>query len=91
MLMRVYGKPREQLYEQYRDETGIVLGEHLTYNQWKAFTYFLFKLRLRRQDKARVASDTRKGLAQLSRMELAVSARRRGVRPDEAGFAARFG
>jgi len=54
------------------------------------FTYWLFGLRMRRQDKARVASDTRKGLAQLTRMELAVSERRHGTRLDEAGFASRF-
>jgi len=37
-----------------------------------------------------VASDTRKGLAQLTRMELAISDRRRGASLDEADFARRF-
>ncbi|MDP3768775.1 MAG: hypothetical protein Q8S13_12235 [Dehalococcoidia bacterium] len=57
-----------------------------------AFTYWLFKRRLRRLDPARVASDTRKGLNQLERMRLAHERRLRarlldkavaGVRPEE--------
>ena len=91
MLERVYDKSREELYSQYYTETGIFLREHLTHAQWKAFTYWLFKFRLRRQDKARVASDTRKGLAQLTRMELAASERRHGARLGEADFQVRFG
>ena len=63
----------------------------VTYADWKAFTYWLFKFRLKRQDKARVASDTRKGLAQLTLMEMQVSSRRKGAHLDEAGFAERYG
>lgn len=57
-----------------------------------AFTYWLFKRRLKRLDPARVASDTRKGLNQLERMRLAHERRLRarlldnavtGVRPEE--------
>ncbi|OAI40565.1 hypothetical protein AYO38_05685 [bacterium SCGC AG-212-C10] len=90
MLERVYGKPREELFAQYYEETGTLLRRDIPYTEWKAFTYWLFKLRLRRQDKARVASDTRKGLAQLTRMELAASERRRGASLDEADFAIRY-
>ena len=90
MLERVYGKTREHLYAQYFEETGHMLRERVAYPEWKNFTYWLFKLRLRRQDKARVASDTRKGLAQLSRMELAVHQRRLGAALDESDFNARF-
>ena len=91
MLERVYDKSREELYSQYYTESGIFLRERLSHTQWKAFTYWLFKFRLRRQDKARVASDTRKGLAQLTRMELAASERRHGARLGEADFQARYG
>ena len=91
MLERVYDKPREELYSLYYTETGIFLRDHVSHAQWKAFTYWLFKLRLRRQDKARVASDTRKGLAQLTRMELDVSERRHGAKLGEADFNARYG
>ena len=90
MFDRVYGKPREELFAQYYEETGTMLRRDIAYGDWKAFIYWLFKQRLRRQDKARVASDTRKGLAQLTRMELAVSERRHGARLDEIDFAARY-
>jgi len=33
------------------------------------FTYWLFKYRLRQCDRAKVASDTRRGLAQLARLD----------------------
>jgi hypothetical protein len=90
MFERVYGKSREELFAQYYEETGQMLRSDIALGQWKAFTYWCFKQRLRRQDKARVASDTRKGLSQLTRMELAVSERRRGARLDESDFAARY-
>lgn len=90
MYNRVYGKSREELLALYYEECGVLLRERVAYGDWKEFTYWLFKYRLRRQDKARVASDTRKGLAQLSRMELAVSSRRRGARLGEEDFAERF-
>ncbi len=90
MWERVYGATREQLLSMYYEDTGILLGERVALSDWKAFTYWLFKTRLKRQDKARVASDTRRGLAQLTRMELAVSQRRRGATLNEADFAQRF-
>jgi hypothetical protein len=90
MLERVYGKSRADLFAQYYEETGTMLRQDIPYSEWTAFTYWLFKQRLRRQDKARVASDTRKGLAQLTRMELAVSERRHGARLDESDFTARY-
>lgn len=77
---RIYGITRDEAVEEYREETGRVLPERVGYQAWKAFTYFLFKRRLKGQDPARVASDTRKGLAQLSRMEMAVGERRAAQR-----------
>ncbi len=91
MYQRVYGIGRADLMARYYEETGQKLGHRVAYGDWKAFTYWLFKLRLRRQDKARVASDTRRGLAQLTRMELSVSERRHGAVLDEEDFAARYG
>ena len=90
MFRRVYGKSRAELVADYYEESGIMLGGDLPHGDWQAFTYWLFKARLKRQDTARVASDTRKGLAQLSRMELAVSQRRRGAALDEQEFAELF-
>jgi hypothetical protein len=90
MFERVYMKSRMELVAQRYEETGQLLADRVDYGEWKEFVYWLFKLRLRRQDKARVASDTRKGLAQLSRMELAVNERRHGGRLAEADFEARY-
>jgi hypothetical protein len=90
MFERVYGRPLVELAALYYEETGEVLAREVSQSEWQAFTYWLFKLRLRKQDKARVASDTRKGLAQLTQMELAINERRRGAVLDEADFAARY-
>ncbi len=90
MFQRVYGLSREDLFAAHYQETGVMLRNDVSYQHWKAFTYWLFKFRLKRQDKARVASDTRKGLAQLTRMELQVSERRHGARLNEADFAERY-
>ena len=75
-FQRIYGRPQSELLDEFRDTTGIDLHGRCDYQGWKAFTYFLFRQRIKGQDPARVASDTRKGLAQLSRMELAVGDRR---------------
>ena len=90
MFERVYGRTRDELFEQFYVETGEKLRQNIALADWTAFRYWLFKQRLRRQDKARVASDTRKGLAQLTRMELAVSERRHGAHLPEMDFAARY-
>lgn len=90
MHQRVYGKTYLELRALHYEETGHMLRHDVALPEWKAFTYWLFRYRLRRQDKARVASDTRKGLAQLTRMELAVSERRRGASLGNEDFAQRY-
>ena len=90
MFERVYGADREHLRAAYYEQTGTMLGDDVSLSEWETFVYWLFKQRLKRQDKARVASDTRKGLGQLSRMELVVSERRRGVRLSEDEFSKRY-
>lgn len=87
---RVYGKAVHELKALYYEQTGTLLRDEIDYADWKDFTYWLFRYRLKWQDKARVASDTRKGLAQLTRMELAVSERRRGTRLAEEDFLERY-
>lgn len=91
MYERVYGRSRDDLFAQYFEETGRLLRARVAYPDWLDFTYWLFRLRMRCQDKARVASDTRKGLARLTLMEVEVSERRHGGRLDEAGFQLRYG
>lgn len=90
MYERVYGLPFIELRATYYEQTAKLLSTQVSYPEWKEFTYWLFRFRLKRQDKARVASDTRKGLAQLSRMELAVSERRHGATLGETEFTRQF-
>jgi hypothetical protein len=71
----LYGNTRGQLWEVFSLETGARPArtgsrrkdEHSLASE-DAFTYWLFKLRMERSDPAKIASDTRKGLAKLERM-----------------------
>jgi hypothetical protein len=66
---RVYGKPFAELVADYRIETGSALAEQVSQAELAAFTYWCSKYRFRLAEPARVASDTRKALALLSRLE----------------------
>ena len=59
---RVYGASREDLLRRFREDKGYPVNDKITIRQLHEFTYWLFKYRLANCDKARVASDTRKGL-----------------------------
>ena len=72
----IYGQSLEELLAAYRAERGMPQGERIRWDIWKDFTYWRFRLRLRSQVPARMASDTRKGIALLQRL--------RGVGPDES-------
>ena len=65
----VYGRPLEELVAEYRAETGMALPQRVGQSQLHAFTYWCSKYRFRLAEPARVASDTRKALALLSRLE----------------------
>ena len=64
---RIYGEPNEILLERFRKEKGYPLRRSIDFIELKEFTYWLFKYRIERNDKTRVASDTKKGLAELER------------------------
>ena len=66
---RIYRAPRDKLLETFRQGRGYPSSDSMTLTESKEFTYWLFKYRLQRSDKARTASDTRKGLQQLHLME----------------------
>jgi hypothetical protein len=66
---RIYGRSREDLLQEFRGERGLPHTPVIALTEMREFTYWLFKLRLRTIDPARVASDTRRGLAQLSQLE----------------------
>ncbi len=75
VYQRLYGNDRAGLWDEYCSESGLAetVGSDLnpvghSLGQGDSFTYWLFKRRMERLDPARVASDTRKGLAQLEKM-----------------------
>ena len=72
----VYGKTLDELLAAYRATRRLKEGGGVRWADWKDFTYWCFRLRLRTQVPARIASDTRKGIALLQRL--------RGVGSDES-------
>ena len=72
---KIYGHSFDEMLDAYRSERALPAEAEMTYGELKAFTYWLFKYRMNQSDPARVASDTRKALVQLSELEAA--ARRR--------------
>ncbi len=68
-FVHLYGKTRGELLKGFRDEAGIPEYGPLSLADCKEFTYWLSKLRFNLWDPARVASDTRKGIRYLNRLE----------------------
>jgi len=64
---RVYGAGQETLFHWFMQDKGHSERDDISLAQWQEFTYWLFKFRLANCDKARVASDTKKGLEYLNR------------------------
>lgn len=71
VFLRIYGQPRLELLRAYRQEQSLPWNGRLLVGELKGFTYWLFKYRLHHCDPAKVASDTRKGMARLARLERA--------------------
>jgi hypothetical protein len=67
---RIYGASEEALLQRFRDEKGYTQSDDITLDQLQEFTYWLFKYRLGNCDRARVASDTKKGMEYLKRYSL---------------------
>ena len=66
---RVYGKDLDELRMLYLEDSGQRVRDQMPVSGLQQFTYWLSKYRLRAIDPARVASDTRKALATMSRLE----------------------
>lgn len=64
---RVYGENRETLLEMFRKEKHHRRRKSLTLDELKEFTYWLFKYRVQRAEKPKVASDTKKALLKMQR------------------------
>ena len=63
---RLYGASREDLIAEFRAETGAKVSRGISLRQARELTYWLFGYRVKNSDKAKVASDTKKGLDQLA-------------------------
>ncbi len=64
---RVYDIEKDELLKQFRQEKHHVHRQSITLDEMKEFTYWLFKYRLKRCEKARIASDTKKALDYLKK------------------------
>ena len=74
---RIYGATQDELLRDFREQSDRPQTERISQQEWQAFTYWLFRSRVERQDPARVASDTRRGLDMLRELELAARRRAR--------------
>ncbi|MDE2966994.1 MAG: hypothetical protein OXS30_05860 [Chloroflexota bacterium] len=76
---RIYGARQRDLLREYRAAANRhdADPERIEHSEWQAFTYWLFRRRLERQDPARVASDTRQGMEMLYELEAAKQRRQR--------------
>jgi hypothetical protein len=64
---RIYDAEKDDLLKQFRHDKSLTQRPSVTLDEMKAFTYWLFKYRLKRCEKARIASDTKKALDYLMR------------------------
>jgi hypothetical protein len=69
VFSRVYDEPYSTLLKQFRKEKHYHLLSNSNLTERKQFTYWCFKHRLKTCEKARVASDTQKGLMWLNKNE----------------------
>jgi hypothetical protein len=70
------------LLRDFRAERRLPPLPHISLTEMREFVYWLFKYRVGHSEPARVASDTRKALAQLSAIEDAARRRRRQASGD---------
>ena len=64
---RIYGETQQELLKCFRQENKYPQSRRISLSELKEFTYWLFKYRLLHNDKARIASDTRKALQWLEK------------------------
>jgi hypothetical protein len=68
---RIYGRAMAELLAEFRAESGIADSEWMSLAELSEWRYWLFQYRVRSCDPAKVASDTRKGLGFIQRLERA--------------------
>jgi hypothetical protein len=62
---RIYGHNQQSLLDSFRKEKRYPKRKSMTLSELKEFTYWLFKYRIKKCDKSRVASDTKKALIKM--------------------------
>ncbi len=67
---RIYRSTHADLLDDFRTANGLEDSDSMSLTELKEFTYYLFKRRLRVSDKAKIASDTRKGLQLLDKASM---------------------
>jgi hypothetical protein len=64
---RIYGASQQSLLDRCRKEKKYTKRKSTNLGELKEFTYWLFKYRIKKSDKSRVASDTKKALIKMQR------------------------
>ncbi|MCX6005167.1 MAG: hypothetical protein NT082_05795 [Chloroflexi bacterium] len=64
---RIYRSGQEELLETFRKEMKYPRLKSITFSEMKEFTYWLFKYRVRKSEKPKIASDTKKALTLMYR------------------------
>jgi hypothetical protein len=72
----IYGSSQGELLKKFREEKNYNNSRSISLNEMNEFTYWLFKYRVSKCDKSRVASDTKKALTKMHR-----DLRLRGIAP----------
>ncbi|MDA1128293.1 MAG: hypothetical protein O2913_06300 [Chloroflexi bacterium] len=75
-FVHLYGKPRTELLKLFQKDTKKDRRRNLTLSDLNEFTYWLHKLRIKKWDPARVASDTKKAIGRLEILEQHRNSRR---------------
>jgi hypothetical protein len=64
---RIYGEKQSDLIGDFFSTKGLLNNHQLSLSEYKEFRYWLFKYRIKHNDRARVASDTKKALNYMRR------------------------
>lgn len=62
---KLYGETQQELLQHFRQEKQYLQRRTISLTELKEFTYWLFKRRVNRSERSRVASDTEKALAKM--------------------------
>ncbi len=87
----IYRLSRDELLTTFREEKSLPARKSIDMGESREFTYWLFRYRIKNCDKARIASDTRKGLDQLERMRSVQTASWMAPPDEDDRFAANEG